>query len=244
MKTLNPPISKHLPALRLYLDDVQAIFACLEQNCGGRVSITTCNHEIGSPEELQHLAAEYTNDLSIECTEPYLTLELKAHDGRLYVGGSDVQCAGICAKVESLLAHCPKCYPVLHPWLAQAIIFGVVVLAPAWLWGRVVQVSELWSWAFTLVALWIAFSIEFEWRFKHYNTVVFARRKDRPGWLRRNRDQLALAVVSAIAGSIVTLTAQALWQRLLPGSRDGNAMQDRGEIPPSPVVPAEDRDLP
>lgn len=103
MEKIKEPISKQLPPLVLYLDDIQELYEFLKETTKEPVVIETCGYRFISLDELSKFEKEKTNSFTIYYEEPYLkydepyrvNLYLYQNRGLIFINRGDVKAEGM-----------------------------------------------------------------------------------------------------------------------------------------------------
>ena len=99
----------------------------------------------------------------------------------------------------------------------------------------------VWGTVLLLLSIWAGLNI---WRLTQNNVIRFVYRKDAPHFLKRNKDQLALlvitALISAAIGAASALAGKWLWYALTPqpSQQDDAPAAVAPDHPPEPTSDA------
>jgi len=216
MKKLKKPLTKDLPPIKLYLDDLEAIFYVLEQKVKG-IDITTEDYKLEDIKQLKSLEIRKIHYLSIRCNDPYMSIEFRGNSASIYFAEDSTYNRGILSEIEDILN---KRKAFLGRFFASN--WATFVLGGFSGFSFVVMLAMLrneslaYFWLFVgLVLLSIFFSVHsFRLGLWNYCTIALSKRKEENSFWKRNRDPILVAIIAAIAGSLVTIFA--LWMLKLP----------------------------
>lgn len=201
MEPIDQSISQdHLP-LKLFLDDLERIEQILKDSCSS-ATFETEGFRFGSLEELtSKIKKSRLETLHIKVNSPYVTIELTKNWARLYVGSSKDQSAGIFFKIEQILSA--RVRPL--KWLYSYIFVSVLTVGCLFLSNIIplkTDIRIVLSLYLILLAwlLWVAYI-----RLRHHSTIVLKRKEEQGSFIERNKDNLAVAVIAAIAGAFLAI---------------------------------------
>jgi hypothetical protein len=195
------------PAVKLYRNDLLELIAAFEDGCE-RIEVRSGDFQIASGSELDQLAQQFPkgrfDDINIQGYYPFVSIELRSFGVRAYVSQDSSEQLGIVAKARVAIEQGKR----LPPWLVLGVPACVLLVA-----GLVLTFSGL---SYDAAVICLAASLPLMsgflgpgWR----RVVVYTRtRHESPGFMQRNRDSIALVLISAVAGGLVTY----LITRLLP----------------------------
>ena len=200
MEKIKDSISKVLPPLRLYLDEVQELYdfvASVAEN----VTLEAEDYRLNSPEELKNLCVSNIHNLVIGAQRPYIKVELGHFFARIYLGSGDVKAVGIASTLESiLLKGRAKVY-----FAPSGIVAGILVGSSFSIGYTAKNVALTGICIAFAVAYFIILLIDQRFRLKRYSTVLPVRRKEAASFLARNKDQILLLIIGAVIGSGITI---------------------------------------
>jgi hypothetical protein len=208
MEKIQDTVSKQLPALRLYLDELKALHEFLSQICKKPIAIRTCGYKLNTFDELSSLPKDSTHEISFNSLEPYLSVELTSYNGRIYLGDTGVQAEGIAAHIEKILLT----GKIFHPNLTKySFLYGIFSGLPLFIsfFGRnsdYVIFGLIWM---LICFAWLLFDL-FYYQQKNYNTIIFHLRKETPNFWKRNMDKIIMLIIGTIFGALVTSAIELL----------------------------------
>jgi hypothetical protein len=207
MKRIKKPISKELPPVKLYLDDLKHIYEILKERVKS-IEITTEDYEVEDINQLKNLEIKKLHRLSIECSNPYITIEFHPSSASIYFAEDSTYNRGILSEIEDIISK-RKVFlgRFLTSFWANFLIGGLI--GGSFI-GMLVM-PKTYAWLFLALELIFILSMIFLWRFafRSYSTIILLERKEESSFWKRNRDQIFIVIIGAIAGSLVTIFA--LW---------------------------------
>jgi len=211
MRKLRKPIIKELPPVKLYLDDLKSIHDLLQEKVKS-IDITTEAYEVEDIKQLKDLEVKEIHYLSIKCSNPYMSIEFRPSSASVYFAEDSTYNRGILSEIEDILN---KRKSFLRSFLtsswAELVLGGFVGFSFVAMLVMLKNESLAYFWLFLgLVLLSIFFSVHsFRLGLWNYCTIALSKRKEENSFWKRNRDQILVATIAAIAGSLVTIFA--LW---------------------------------
>ncbi|MDD5038394.1 MAG: hypothetical protein PHN78_03660 [Dehalococcoidales bacterium] len=211
MIKLKKPISKELPPVKLYLDDLKAICDTLAQKAKTiDISVDTGieEYKVEDIEQLKKLETKKIHELSIKCSDPYITIEFKPGWVKIYFGEDSTYNRGILSEIEDILQR-RKVFGgrFLTSFWASFLVGGLI--GGSFI-GMLVT-SKTYVWLFLALELISILLMTFLWKFTFsgYSTIVLSESKEEISFWKRNRDQILVALIAATVGSLVTVLV--LW---------------------------------
>lgn len=203
MKKIIPSRSEDLKSARLYLDDIKEIFEILF-NSAENVTIETKNYMLDSMEDFTELHEEKIHDITLSSQEPYVTVKFSPSRISLYIGKDNNESRGIFEKIKKILIKCERPFTwILHnsvaytlcTYLFFCLIGFSIAIKDAFL-------SVYFSLLFILCLLWAIYG----WndRFYHFSTIILKYRINYPSFIKRNKDRIIIALISAVVSAILT----------------------------------------
>src|SRR5687768_8039925 len=124
MKQVIDSISRDLPSLRLYEDELRELYSFLKTHCTAPIELRISNYELETLDEISQLPFEKTHSMLIHCDKPYLNIDLSQVSGRLYCGDASVASEGIVSRIEEILKKGKAGRLNLTKTLTSSVIFG------------------------------------------------------------------------------------------------------------------------
>lgn len=188
---------ENYPAATLYLEDVIELIEAFSEACA-EVEITSGEYKIKGLSELEALVSkcgdEKFENLKIQGYQPYVSLELRGFGARTYISEDSVQQRGVIAKVGDVLHRRRKIRANL---LVHVALIAMVALATWNALNRQYFISALAITAF-LALLPLSKNV-----WMNGVIVVYAKRRaETRNFFYRKRDDVFLAIISAVFGAV------------------------------------------
>jgi len=216
MKKIQKPLSKELPPVKIYLDDLKQIYEILKEKVKS-IEITTEDYEVDDINQLKNLDSKKLNYLSMECSDPHITIEFDSSSASIYFAEDSTYNRGILSEIEEILT---KRRVFLGRFLASNWAFGLNGMFVGFFFFAMVSIirSNFMSAGWLFLALLLLFCIlmvlQFRFALRGYSTIVLSERRELVSFWKRNSDQILVAIIAAIIGSLITVAA--LWIFNLP----------------------------
>jgi len=209
MERLDPSISKEYLPLILYLEDLSNIVQVLG-DAGKSPKISTTEYSFESVAELQkQYGSGDLTALRIESNSPHLSIEMTCMAARLYVGSSQPEAAGLMWKINAILLRCRRRGSWLYS-LPGSVGVGALLgssIPILFLWDALAGLTAVLVWGF-----WMAWSFRITRR--RYCLIILRPRSEVAGFVRRNKDQLVLAIIATVLGAILGVIGTLLTSRI------------------------------
>ena len=202
MKKIEKGITRSLPSIKIYKDELAEIYKLIKSELKGDVKILACGYEFDSIKEMDELSEETTNDLTIKFGFYQFNVFLNKFRCEIYSENENSHSEGVVSKIERILLKGKR---VMQPWLisrwwplfALTFIMAVcVILLP--------MRYFLYSLILCAIVLGIG-GLQGFWKLNYYSIVVFKYRKESPSFLKRNKDKILLMIIGALLGSLLTI---------------------------------------
>lgn len=206
METKPLSVSADINPIVLYYEDLQFLMT-LFSSASERVTLSLKDkqneYEFTTVEELsalKTLPTEKFNNLSITCRHPYLTLSLWKHGGEIHISEDTSILRGLMEKAKDRLKlRRRKFYWIYTPSWATVTL----PLFSAY-WGIWELTKKNYIGGATIALLsCVWFVLNYYSRFYNYTVVFSKTEKEHPSFFQRKRDDIYLAVISAIIGVII-----------------------------------------
>ena len=210
MKPLPKPRTEcDLPPLTLYLDDVYEISSILLQ-LSNQVTMRTDEFALDDIKELENIGGDQIHELLIVSRTPDFSIRLMPRDATISTSDDSISGVGAYEKIRRILQSRKRKYA-----LANSTLTGITWGALIGLLLSALLMSLLLGWAtWESVALAAMASSVIIWLWKSlwgsYCTIVLSLRNRHASFWKRNQDNLKLALISAIAGGLVTVVGELL----------------------------------
>lgn len=198
MKRIGNQRIEDFPAATLYLDDLEEIVTIFDDACK-TIEISAGDYTIDDARELTALAEKCRGrfeDIEIQGYDPYVSVDLRTFKISAYISEDSLEQRGIIAKVRDVVGRGKKRDPA---WLSNALI-GVMMFAG-------ITAAANGEYILGLISIIVTFAfIPLVVKYQMNNTVVVynAMRGRTKSFFQRRKDDLRIAAISAILGSVVT----------------------------------------
>ena len=204
MEKLKKSIYKRLPITEIYLDDVDDIFEVIQRHTEREVLIETEDYKLKTTEELRHLGVEKLNNLEIKSIDPYIRVKLEPASAYIYSGRDDTLSRGILDELGLILSRGAKNLQTIlvQPYILA--LYWLIALLCGWWLGSKSSTARIFGFAGVFL-LGVLYAIWGSRREQAHSVVILKKRQESSGFLKRNKDQLLIALFGAIIGGIATL---------------------------------------
>jgi len=201
MKKLDQSISQDYFPIKLYLNDLVEIQQILRE-CSKDHKFESSGYSFDSIEELvANIGKRELFELEINSSGPYSRIEFTRMWAKLYVGSSTLDSAGLFHNLSQVLAKARR-----QPWFMYSYysIWGLNIFSLAATFIR----SPFTS-AFSYCALAIVFWVLFV-RLRRNSTIILVSRDVPMSFWSRNKDEIIIALISAVMGAILGILGTVL----------------------------------
>jgi hypothetical protein len=195
---------------RLYIDDVQEIVDVLGAE-GAEVEISVPGYSTKEgADQLLQFKGKTLHEIEIRRPRPiYVSVHLRPDGGSVYGAEDDATTVGLVNKAADVLRRCRR-----WPSIIVFNYFTIFVLWVGW-WTFIIvlNASELakthWSAEKTtlVVALLLVFLLLVGAAFwisqQRHTMIVCSHRSDAPGYWRRNKDSITVAIIAGVVGAFL-----------------------------------------
>jgi hypothetical protein len=199
---------EHLKPVLLYRDDIEQIVERLRE-VSPNVELSTEEHKFNDLKEWAEQKRDYFTNMQLRTTNPYVSLQLKENEIWLFIVEDTAQSRGAFEKIKRILAdHTRPSAKVMNPWMPSlvcnlcSISFFLTLWVKDWTILSVTAILMLGC----VCWLWWAFHT----RFHKYSIIIPKYRTDAPNFWKRNSDKIAVAIIAAVFGSLLTLLIKSL----------------------------------
>jgi hypothetical protein len=204
MEAVDRPILRNYLPLKLFLDDLETMERILVDSSSA-VSFEAEGFRFSSMGELASKVKRVRLEaLHIRANSPYVSIELTRLWAKLYVDSSQDKSAGIFYKLDQVLSNRCRSLKWLYSYTCAWTLNGVALLS-----NFIPRYDRRLSVALTSVlsiwVVWVAFI-----RVRRHSTIILKHEKERGSFIDRNRDNLAVAVISAVLGALVGIAGTML----------------------------------
>jgi hypothetical protein len=203
MERIKPPLTKSYPPLVLGVADLEALEDVLRTAVKDYAAYSG-NYKYTSIAELSaHVGKKRIHNLKFEGSKPYTSLTFAPHDARVYVGDDDLVNAGLFQKIDAILTPRVRRFSIIYDPRMLVLIGPAVAGVSALVGGQHRAVLPI------VVGVVLAVTIWSGWISIKRHSVIDLSASPETFWA-RNRDQILVAVIAAVVGSVVTLIATRL----------------------------------
>jgi len=208
MQKLEKPISKHLPPVKIYLEDVQELYDLLAKSCK-EVKMETDEWVFSDCERLQDLGVEEIHYLELQGEEPNILLCFSHREALIHIEEDSTLNRGIFSQLEDTLRRCyrkvARVFAGTNTTLALLIVLVVVTLSSLEAARDLVGQALVGILAFIFGA--IIYWLHFRFSTKAYSTVVLSKRRERQNFFVKNKDQILVGIITAVVSVALTILA-------------------------------------
>lgn len=189
------------PSTALYLDDLSEIIDTLAKVCR-TIEVKAGDYKITDPTELPKLASQFSegrfNGVYITGEGPYVSVDLRTSGISVYVSQDTLELRGLVAKVRDIVVRGKKRNPHLG-WFFSGLS-NIAMVVAVWQF-----MSKEYSLGALLAVLSLAsIPISVSYGMKNSVIVYSQPRGSVKTFFERKRDDIALAVIAAFLGGVVT----------------------------------------
>lgn len=190
------------PKLVLYREDIDSIVSIFQRH-GEDIQIVVGTFRLSNVSELDAVPLESTNELSIKSERPRVSLELGGLSGQLFAAAQDGPAGrGFAEEVRDALRECEDRWRRVASaggLVAPALALSSIIVAAALTEPLVSGLAAVFTVAMVLYAVWA-------WRERsdRHVRVLLKRHSEVPGFIERNRDQIAMNVGFMVLGGLLT----------------------------------------
>ena len=187
------------PAAKLYLDDLLELVSVLEENCD-KVQIIAADYDEIKPSEIEEVAASVNGnrfgDIYIKSYDPYITLDLRTFGISAYISEDSLIQHGVISKFREIIETRKKKY-----FGTLTNIFGLIPMA-----GFGVSIAKD-EWILAGMCLGLTFLMIWpivKFQMAHKVVVLTTPKTNERSLFSRRKDDIAVAIGSALIGAIVS----------------------------------------
>lgn len=211
MKEIRKPIRKEFPPIRLYLDDIDAIYEVLKKNCG-TVTIETDKYEISDTTQLKDIGVNEIHTMIFKCQKPYIDIELRPFEATIYISEDSTVNRGILSQLEETLKKCERKIIRILVSTPSSFVAGALLAV------ALIQISDsLEGWLailltiITLSVFALFFVRSYRLSIHQHSTIILSERRQTIGFSQRNKDRIIVGIiVAAISVSLTVLAFKIL----------------------------------
>jgi hypothetical protein len=195
-------IRRQLPPVKLYIEDIGAIF----KEASDKAEIETDEYKITNLNQLECIPTKKPKSIRFEIHEPvYITLDLRESDGTLYASSDSPIALGISHKIGNRLQQSSGLTSrfLCSYWtITAAITLMWVIIVTNYLIYHPKTNTDLGTIATSVGLIFLFLFPLMTWKkFKAYSQIILQRRQQVGFWA-RNRDQIAVGIIVFLAGTV------------------------------------------
>jgi hypothetical protein len=199
-------IYEPLPAVKLYLDDLQEITSFLMEHYGDKIELRTTEYKISNVDNLPLLKdrrIKYLRILAGGETFSAVEIEFKRDVASIFCRADTLFNRGVAEYLKALILKRER-YVSKARWLMIPVItlYGLVGIGqrffhPVQTWGEVLAFLFL-TIAFVLFTGWFCWG-----NLLNHSIIITNLKKDVPSFWQRNKDQIWLLIFGAVIGALL-----------------------------------------
>ena len=208
LKRIRSDITRSLPSVRLYLDDLDRIFDICRA-AGGEVKIECGDYHVDEPVDLRELGLRSIHQLKIRSRHPDVVVILDPRSCILYTTAEDAGSKATLHDIEAILRERRPPLPTLRTSAIVLFMIGwcgfALLLSPNL--GPIVPSTSI-TVGVVVTAGWLILLGYYTQNLNRHSTVIAVRRSEDVGFFQRKRDDLLLGAMLVAVGSVITLVIQ------------------------------------
>jgi hypothetical protein len=204
MKKITESLSESLKYLKLYRDDIEQIYDIFK-GCSENVSFTVDNYELDTIKEVSDIQQDRAKNLELRINEPSISITVDESMARIYISKPDSLSLGMWARIKDILTKRQNKLKLFYEehtklfyisyflgWFLTYILARLKIIS-----GNLEIVLYLtYILSYTILTFFLIVTMN--------NTVInLVSRKEAPPFLKRNRDEIILAIVSLVIGAVL-----------------------------------------
>ena len=204
MKKKLHSISKHLPPVKLYLDDVNEIVSRLQSLCS-KIEYSTKNYEFESLDELKQNCGSNLKELAIQGRSPYISVDIRKHDVHLYTSGESETTIGLYYSLKEFLQQKSGWYSkFLNIWLWGTLLWIFLIV-----FSNVIKelkdLPDILKYFYIFLSfIFFFFLLSLLNRWKG-STIYLENRYKVSNFWERNKDKIITTIIGALIGTFLTI---------------------------------------
>ena len=216
MKKIKKSHRKMIEPVVLYFDDLEKIIEIFKE-ASNDIEISTDEYELETIKEIKESDKEILNSLSIMIHEPYVSLELKPNEVWLYISEDEPVSRGVFEKIKQLLSsRRQKLYWLAKiNWISGGMFYGAIAGSSVLFLGPGILEKNIYNILLgcSILILGLILSLwSYNLWMKRHSIIYTKRRIESTSFWNRKKDDIVLAIIFAIVGSIITLLITQLFK--------------------------------
>ena len=203
MKRIPQRLSYKLGPIHLYLDEIEKIIEHLRSGAE-TVDVDAGEFHLEPTDKLADIKGAEIHDLTIESSNPHIAVQLWPRSAELIAYRDDPNTRGLFEVIKDELITHQRLFSGFHRYpMAGGVTLG---LSPSVLLFLPIPTAQRLIATALMFALGVLMSLPvLRILHKSYSTVVLRYRAERPSFWQRKGDEILIALISAIIGSLLTL---------------------------------------
>jgi hypothetical protein len=207
-------IYEPLPAVKLYLDDLQEITSFLMEHYGDKIELRTTEYKISNVDNLPLLKdprIKYLRILGGGETFSDVEIEFKRDTASIFCRADTPFNRGVVEYLKALILKRER-YVSKARWLMIPVIafYGLVGI-----WQRFIHPIQTWGEVLAFLFLTITFLLFTGWfcwgNLLNHSIIIPNLKKDVPSFWQRNKDQIWLVILGGVLGALLTVVGALLF---------------------------------
>lgn len=204
MEKIIKSYSEDFKPVTLFLDDLEDIVGIFKE-VSNKVEIIADEYKLDDSDEFSKLRKEMVDSLIIRSLEPWISLSIEYVDSNIYLDQDTALSRGILEKVKEILKRRRRRFS----WLSRDNLVGVFFsLFSLVLFFLIYKGISQKSFLYILLGI---FDLLFGSLFIRFcvklgrNIIYLKRHAESKSFWKRRKDEIIIAVISAIVGAVVTI---------------------------------------
>ena len=208
MKKKTRDLFKMLGPVKLYYDDIEKIVSTLKE-VNDNITLEGFDFYLDNIEELKDINETVLTELKISIRKPNLSVYLKPDGVSIYAGEDTAIHRGLFEEIKNQLKKHRRPFSLItHNTTVAFSLAGALIGISISLITKTFTSFEYYriiACCIIILASVVWSKITYSNRNNKYSIIYPKRRKEAPNFLKRQKDQIILALISAIFGALFTL---------------------------------------
>lgn len=210
MEKVTKGLRKQYPVLRLYKSDIENIFNLIKGH-SGEVEIIAEGFKLDDFSELNKLNKKQIIDFEIRAHNPYFSVDFSKDAVIIYLSDEDdIGQRGLAEKVNEILSQRRSPLRFLASWWIYVPLVIIYLISINLIENRTTHVIAFFGFI-SLTILWGYWGYSINE--KKHSIIYLYDPSAAPGFFKRNKDSILVAILGAIFGGIVTLIVTTLLKK-------------------------------
>lgn len=202
MKKKNTTFRKKFKMPYLFREDLEEIENIIKTELKPReFKMSTKEYEYDNL-ELMPKNSESINEFYIKTHSPYISIDFYGHDAQIYAGDDDIKTIGAVVKIIKVISERER--KILWYCYRLSLLIGLAILIfvlTSGFYNRIVTI--LFIFLLLLIIIWTGIITYIE--VYRFSVINFNYSKENLNFIKRNKDQIILLILSAILGALATI---------------------------------------